>query len=152
METILVSACLLGEKCKYDGRSNYRPFVEKLKKQFDIVPVCPEVLGGLKIPREKSEIKKSKDMVVSETGRDVTRAFNKGRDEELNIVKYLHITKAVLMERSPSCGVHKVYNGQFNGTLIDGEGVTTKGLRELGVQVFTIEEMEEYLDELKNSN
>ena len=67
----------------------------------------------------------------------------------MNIVKYLHITKAVLMERSPSCGVHKVYNGKFNGTLIDGEGITTRALKAAGVEVFTIEEMEEYLDEQK---
>ena len=147
MEVILVSACLLGEKCRYDGRGNYRPFIEKLKQKFDIVPICPEVMGGLKTPRDKSEI--LNDKVVSEKGRDVTRYFQKGAEEVANIVKYLHITKAVLMERSPSCGVHQVHDGHFKGNLVDGEGVTTKVLKELGVKCFTIEEIEEYLNEKK---
>jgi len=144
METIIVSACLLGDKCRYDGKGNYNDNIKFLREHFNIVPVCPEQLGGLSTPREPSEQKN--DSVFSKSGKDVTKNFEKGRDYVLNIVKYLHIRKAVLADKSPSCGVKQIYNGRFNGTLIDGQGITTLGLNNLGVKCYTIDEVEQLIE------
>jgi len=144
METIIVSACLLGDKCRYDGKDNYNDKVKFLKEHFNVVPICPEVFGGLKTPRTPSEIKNN--AVIDKNGRDVTRYFQKGADDVLNIVRYLHIKKAVLVDNSPSCGVYKIHNGKFNDALIDGEGFTTKILKENGVTCYTIDEVEQLID------
>ena len=144
METIIVSACLLGDKCRYDGKANYNEKVKFLREHFNIVPVCPEVLGGMSIPRIPSEIKNNS--VVNKNGKDVTRYFQKGADSVVNVVKYLNIKKAVLVDHSPSCGVYKIYNGNFNNTLINGEGFTTRELKRLGVKCYTIDEVENMLD------
>lgn len=144
METIIVSACLLGDKCRYDGKDNYNEKVKFLRENFNIVPVCPEVLGGMSTPRTPSEIKNN--IVINKNGKDVTHCFKKGADSVLNVVKYLHIKKAVLVDHSPSCGVYKIHNGNFNGTLIDGEGFTTRELKRIGVQCYTIEEVEKLIE------
>ncbi len=144
METIIVSACLLGDKCRYDGKGNYNDNIKFLREHFDIVPICPEQFGGMTTPRDPSEVRG--DTVVSNKGKDVTKYFEKGRDDVLNIVKYFHIRKAVLADKSPSCGVKQIYNGRFNGTLIDGQGITTRALTALGVQCVTIDEVEQLID------
>lgn len=144
METIIVSACLLGEKCRYDGKDNYTDKVKFLKEHFNIVPICPETFGGMSTPRVPSERKK--DLVINQEGKDVTKYFEKGTDDVINIVKYLHIKKAVLVENSPSCGINKIYNGKFNKTLIDGQGFTTEALIKLGVSCYTIDECEKLID------
>lgn len=148
METIIVSACLLGENCRYDGKSNYNELVKKLREQYDIVPICPETFGGLKTPRDPGEIKN--DKVISNKGRDVTRNFEKGKDDVINVVKYFHIKKAVLVDKSPSCGVHQIHNGRFDGGLINGEGIVTRALKKLGVECYTIDEIYSILKEVKN--
>lgn len=145
METIIVSACLLGDKCRYDGKGNYNENVKFLREHFDIVPICPEQFGGMKTPRDPSEIRDG-GSVISNKGKDVTKYFEKGRDDTLNIVRYFHIKKAVLADKSPSCGVKQIYNGRFNGTLIDGQGITTRALIALGVECFTIDEVEKLID------
>lgn len=144
METIIVSACLLGDKCRYDGKGNYNEKVKFLREHFNIVPICPEQFGGLSTPRDPSELRG--DNVISDKGKDVTKNFEKGRDDVLNIVRYLHIRKAVLADKSPSCGVKQVYNGKFNGTLIDGQGLTTRALIGMGIECYTIEEVEKLID------
>lgn len=144
METILVSACLLGDNVKYNGKNNYDERIEKLKELFDIVPICPEVFGGLPTPRIPSEIKG--ENVVNEKGKDVTYEFNKGAHKVINIVNFCHIRKALLMDRSPSCGVNKIYNGKFNGTLIDGMGYTAKLLKAKGVQLYTLDNIDELIE------
>jgi uncharacterized protein YbbK (DUF523 family) len=144
METIIVSACLLGDKCRYDGKGNYNDNIKFLREHFDIVPICPEQFGGMTTPRDPSEVRG--DTVVSNKGKDVTKYFEKGRDDVLNIVKYFHIRKAVLADKSPSCGVKQIYNGRFNGNLIDGQGITTRALTALGVQCVTIDEVEQLID------
>lgn len=138
METIIVSACLLGEKTRYDGRGNYNPLIEKIKQNYDIIPVCPEVLGGLSIPREPSEL--INGFAYSKSGKDVNNNHTNGAAKVMNIVNYLHIKKAILMDRSPSCGVNQIYNGYFVNKLKDGEGITTRTLRNAGVECLTIEE------------
>lgn len=144
METILVSACLLGDNVKYNGKNNYDERIEKLKELFDIVPICPEVFGGLPTPRIPSEIKG--ENVVNEKGKDVTYEFNKGAHKVINIVNFCHVRKALLMDRSPSCGVNKIYNGKFNGTLIDGMGYTAKLLKVKGVQLYTLDNIDELIE------
>ena len=144
MEVILVSACLLGENCKYNGGNNYHEKIELLKKKYDIIPICPEVFGGLPTPRIPSEIKG--ENVVNEKGKDVTYEFNKGAHKVINIVNFCHVRKALLMDRSPSCGVNKIYNGKFNGTLIDGMGYTAKLLKAKGVQLYTLDSIDELIE------
>jgi uncharacterized protein YbbK (DUF523 family) len=109
METILMSACLLGENTRYDGKNNYDKRIEEIKQKFDIISVCPEVLGGFKTPRLPSEIRNS--FVYNNQGKDVTNNFVDGAMKVLNAIHFFHIKMAVLVERSPSCGVHEVHNG-----------------------------------------
>ncbi len=143
METIIVSACLLGDNVKYNGGNNYTEEIEKLKELYDIIPVCPEVFGGLKIPRDPSEIKGNS--VVSNKGKNVTKEFIKGANDVINIVKYKKIKYAILKENSPSCGVHQIYDGNFKKKLILGQGITTQKLVELGVQVYSENEIDKLL-------
>ncbi len=138
METIIVSACLLGDKTRYDGKSNYNPKIELIKENYDIIPICPEVMGGMKIPREPTELKNG--LPYSKSGKDVNSYFLRGTKQIINIVKYKHITKAILVEKSPSCGVHQIHNGLFNGGLIDGEGYATKELKNHKVDCYTLDE------------
>ncbi len=144
METIIVSACLLGDKCRYDGKDNYNAKVKFLREHFNIVPVCPEVLGGMGTPRLPSEIKNG--IVINQNGRNVTKYFEKGAESVLNVVRYLHIKKAVLVDKSPSCGVHQIHNGNFNGGLVDEPGYTTQLLIENGVNCYTIDEIDKLID------
>ena len=143
METIIVSACLLGDNPKYNGGNNYDERIEKLKEKFDIVPICPEVFGGLSTPRVPSEILNGR--VINKEGKDVTHEYTIGAQKVLNVVHFKRVKKAVLMERSPSCGVHKIYDGHFHNRLIDGEGYTTSFLKKAGIEVYTIDEIDALL-------
>lgn len=148
MEKILISACLVGDKVKYDGKSNYNPLVKELLQYYELVPVCPEVLGGLTTPRTPSERKG--DIVIDKNGNDVTKYFIKGRDDVINIVKYLHIKKAILKENSPSCGVNSIYDGNFNYKYIKGSGILTEELKALGVKCYNEDEIKVLIDEKTN--
>lgn len=143
MQKILISACLLGDKVNYKGEGKYHPDVEKLKEKYDLVPFCPEVEGGLPIPRTPSEIKGND--VVMKDGKIVTENFNSGAHKALMLCKYLGITKAVLKENSPSCGTHRIHNGYFNDRLIMGMGITAKLLKEKGIEVYSEEEIDKLL-------
>ena len=143
MEKILISACLVGDKCKYDGHTNYTPLIKDLLEKYELVPFCPEVEGGLPTPRKPSERKG--DKVINNAGKDVTRNFQLGAEKALNICKYLNIKIAILKENSPSCGVNQIYDGNFNKKLIKGEGVTTELLRKNGIAVYTEDQIEELL-------
>lgn len=131
-ETLLVSACLLGENCKYSGGNNYSPAVEALKEHFELIPVCPEQLGGLPTPRVPSE--RVGDRVLNREGTDVTDAFRLGAEKALEIALAHGVRRAVLQERSPSCGSGMIYDGTFSGKLIPGQGVTAELLRENGIR------------------
>lgn len=111
---ILVSACLLGVMCRYDGKSNGLAGLERLQETTTFLPFCPEVYGGLPTPREPSEIRDGK--VCSKSGRDVTAQFEKGAREALRMAKLLGCSAAILKERSPSCGSHQIYDGTFQGS------------------------------------
>ena len=135
-EKILVSACLLGTNCKYSGGNNYSEEVIEFLSNYEIIPVCPEQLGGLPTPRPASEI--IGDKVINNEGNDVTQEYTKGAEETLKIAKLLGVKKALLKAKSPSCGNGKIYDGTFSGTLIDGDGITTKLLKENNIEVITI--------------
>lgn len=140
---ILVSACLLGMNCKYNGGNNFNQKIFDLVKSGEAIPVCPEQLGGLKTPRKPSEIKiiDGKRYVINNEGEDVTENFEKGAIEVLSLAKKLDIKKAILQPRSPSCGVNKIYSGNFNKQLIDGNGITADLLIKNGIEVITSDDL-----------
>lgn len=141
-ETILVSACLIGVNCKYNGKNNLKTDILEFIKDKRVILVCPEQLGGLTTPRLSSEIqiRDGKTCVFNCEGLDVTYQYVKGAEETLRLVKLFNIKKAILKAKSPSCGNHFVYDGTFSNQLIEGEGITAKLLKENGVEVINEEE------------
>ena len=139
MERILISACLVGDNVKYDGGNNKNPLIEKLLEKYELVPFCPEVEGGLPIPRHPSE--QRGEQVINDIDEDVTDEFERGADLALNICLYLKITKAILKEKSPSCGVHSIYDGTFSHKVIPGMGVTAALLKRKGIEVYSEDEI-----------
>ena len=144
MERILISACLVGDNVKYDGGNNKNPLISKLLEKYELVPFCPEVEGGLPIPRHPCE--QRGEQVVNDLDEDKTDEFNRGADLALNICLYLKITKAILKERSPSCGVHSIYDGTFSGKVIPGMGVTVALLKRKGITIYSEDEIPELLN------
>lgn len=140
---ILVSACLLGACCRYDGNSRPDEDIIALGKKHTLIPVCPEQLGGLPTPREPSEIMGSR--VINRAGTDVTAQYERGADEAVKLARLLECEVAVLKEKSPSCGCKKVYDGSFSGRLIIGNGVTAKKLIQNGICVFGETDAKQYL-------
>lgn len=140
---LLVSACLLGVRCRYDGQSKPCERVTALAERHALVPVCPEQLGGLPTPRVPAERQGAR--VVSRTGEDVTAAYEQGAAEALRLCRALHCDGAVLKARSPSCGCGQIYDGSFSGALIPGDGVTAALLKRSGVPVWTEETMPDEL-------
>ena len=147
MEKILISACLLGENTKYDGGNNLDERLNGFLEFFELVPFCPEVEGGLPVPRKKSEIRN--DAVKDEKGRNVTSYFETGADKAVAICKYLGIKIAILKENSPSCGTHHIYNGYFNGTLKEGKGVAARRLEGAGIKTYNEIEALDFLESLR---
>lgn len=135
---ILMSACLLGEKCTYKGTANTIP---DLSDRNAFVPCCPEVMGGLSIPRKPAEI--VGERVVTEDGTDVTEAYLEGARQSVEMAKREGVAFAVMKSKSPSCGKGKIYDGTFTHTLIPGDGITVRALREAGIEVLTEEEYRE---------
>ncbi len=135
MTKILVSACLLGVNCKYTGGNNYNDKIMEYLSDKEIIPICPEIMGGLPTPRIASERKD--DRVITKDGKDVTANFKKGAEETLNLAKRLGATKAILKCKSPSCGYQKIYDGNFDGNIIDGNGVTTELLLKNNFEILT---------------
>ena len=148
MEKLLISSCLLGNNCRYDGKSNKLEKLNKLKQYYELVPVCPEVDGGLPTPRVPSEIKNNK--VINKENEDNTSYFKKGAEIALSICQEQNITKALLKSKSPSCGSNKIYDGTFTNTIIDGDGVTAKLLKENKIQVFTENDIDALLKEVEH--
>ncbi len=134
-EKVLVSACLLGVNCKYNGNNNYRAELKAKLQDKEIILACPEVMGGLSIPRKPAEI--VHDKVVTIEGDDVTTKFCQGAKETLDLCQKLGIKKAILKANSPSCGVGQVYDGSFTGKLVDKDGITAKLLIENGIEVMS---------------
>ena len=144
MENLLISACLLGVRCRYDGESCPNLAVEALMKRYNLIPICPEQLGGLSTPRTPSE--RVDGAVKMKTGEDVTQAYLRGAEQALHLAKLFSCSKAVLKERSPSCGSGEIYDGTFSGTLVPGDGVTAELLRHNGVAVYGESEIWDLLE------
>lgn len=136
---ILVSACLLGENCKYNGKNNYSERVVKYLEGHELILVCPEVLGGLPTPRDPSEIVDG--VVTNCKGVNVDMQFWKGAKEAFRIAEENSIDLAILQSRSPSCGVRQIYDGSFTGKLIPGQGVFAQLLEKNGFRVMDCEEI-----------
>ncbi|MEG0314640.1 MAG: DUF523 domain-containing protein [Erysipelotrichaceae bacterium] len=131
----LVSACLLGNNCKYDGDNNYNEEVVKFLEGKIYYSFCPEVEGGMYVPRIPCEIYKGK--VINKNGEDKTKEFESGANKALKLIKDKGITKAILKERSPSCGNKQIYDGTFTKTIIEGDGITAKLLKRNGIEVIS---------------
>jgi uncharacterized protein YbbK (DUF523 family) len=145
----IVSACLIGINCNYKGENKLNQRIFEEFRKGELYPVCPEVLGGLPIPRLPSETKYGTGLdvingtakVISKSGNDVTVSFIKGAYEVLRIAQTIGAKEAILKSRSPSCGCGKIYDGTFSDKLIDGDGVTTALLKKFGIKVITDEEI-----------
>ena len=137
----LVSACLAGRCCRYDGRANEHPLCRQLVQKGLAIPVCPECDGGLPTPRPPAEIQG--DRVITCQGQDVTEAYEKGAQIALETAQKFGISKAILKARSPSCGSGQIYDGTFSHRLVPGIGVTCALLNSHGIQVYSEEELAE---------
>lgn len=134
---LLISLCLLGEPCRYDGKSlpMSGEVIERLKEKYILVPVCPEQEGGLPTPRIPAE--RQGEKVVRRDGVDVTAEYRKGAETALSLCRRFGITIALMKAKSPSCGAGLIYDGTFSGTLTAGDGVTAALLSENGIKVYT---------------
>lgn len=140
---ILISACLLGVRCRYDGASKPHPLAAELAKHHTLIPVCPEQLGGLATPRPPAE--RQGERVVAVSGVDVTEQYRRGAEEALRLCRLFGCEAAVLKERSPSCGRGEVYDGTFTGVLKEGNGVTAELLVANGIPVYGESQLETLL-------
>ena len=130
---LLISACLMGVKCRYDGKTKPLGCLKQLMDEYTLIPVCPEVLGGLPTPRVPAE--RIGDRVITQDGRDVTANYEQGAQEALRMAQMTGCTTALLKERSPSCGSGTIYDGTFSGALCPGDGVCGALLKENGINV-----------------
>ena len=142
-ETVLISGCLIGLCCRYDGEQKRSKNIAALMEKYYLSPVCPEQLGGLKTPRNPSEIREGR--VISSDGTDVTAEYRRGAEEALKLALLFGCKKAILKERSPSCGRGQVYDGTFSGTLTAGDGVTAELLAAHGILVYGESQIEKLL-------
>ncbi|MFH2132365.1 MAG: DUF523 domain-containing protein [bacterium] len=134
---IVISMCLLGTNCTYAGKNNRSDRAMNLFRSGKAMAVCPEQLAGFPTPRIPAEI--IGDQVINEIGEDVTRQFQNGVDEAVRLVQLAGCTKALLKSRSPSCGCGKIYDGTFSHTVIDGDGLFARKLKEIGISIETEE-------------
>ena len=137
--TILVSACLLGENCKYNGGNNRNERVLRYVAGREVIPVCPEMLGGLPCPRKPVEW--VGERVLTKDGDDCTEAFRLGVQRAVEIIADKRIDLAILQSRSPTCGVKQIYDGTFSGTRIDGMGALARALHERGIPLMDAEDV-----------
>ncbi len=140
-EKVLISACLAGINCKFNGENNIldRDVLDEISKKYHLLFVCPEVFGGLSTPREPAEMKGG--LVVTKTAKDVSENFKFGAEICLKIAKLNGCKKAILKARSPSCGSGQIYDGSFTKKLIFGDGVAAKLLKENEILVFSEDEI-----------
>lgn len=139
MSKILVSACLLGLPCRYDGKKKPCGAILKSKDTETLIPFCPECMGGLPTPRPPAEVQGER--VINALGADVSAPYRKGAEQALFLCQTLGISKAILKSRSPSCGKGEIYDGSFSKTLKSGNGITADLLLQNGIEVLTEEEL-----------
>ncbi len=145
MKKVLISACLLGQSCRYDGQSKPHEDAEKLLNCCYLIPVCPEIMGGLSTPRMPAE--RCGERVVNRAGEDVTEQYCRGAEETLRLAKLFGCETAILKEKSPSCGAGEIYDGSFSKVLRAGDGVTAALLKENGIRVMGESQIAEFLKE-----
>ena len=141
---LLISACLLGLPCRYDGKSKYYENIPMLINKFELVPFCPECYGGLPTPREPAEIVNKS--VITQSGISVTEQYESGASQALFLCKKLGITQALLKEKSPSCGKGIIYDGTFSKTVAHGNGITAQTLMDNGITVYGESEIDKLID------
>ena len=139
---ILISAGLLGVHCRYDGQASVCPHLAQLQQHYQLIPVCPEIMGGLPTPRQPAELCQGR--VYDRSGRDITAAFARGAAEVLHLAELYQCRYAILKERSPSCGSGQVYDGNFSATLVAGDGVLAAALKEKGITVIGESQIEKF--------
>ena len=144
MEKLLVSACLLGVNCRYDGNNNLIKGLEELKARYNLIPVCPEILGGMAIPRKPVELKMGH--VFNRDGQNFDREFLLGATESVKIARICGCHKALLQARSPSCGYGSIYDGTFTRTLVPGNGLAAALLEQAGLEIYSSDDIEKLLD------
>ena len=144
---MLISACLMGLACRYDGGGQALPGLDELMARYQLIPVCPEQLGGLPTPRTPSERRGGR--VVSKDGVDVTEAFRLGAAQACRIARLYGAKLALLKARSPSCGYGEIYDGTFTGRRIPGSGVTAEALAAMGITVYSEADVKALTDDVK---
>ena len=149
MPVVLVSACLLGARCRYAGDGKRLGGLDALMRCAQIVPVCPEIYGGLPTPRAPAE--RRGDRVINRDGADVTAEFERGAQEALELAELFGARFALLKERSPSCGSGEIYDGSFGGVRVNGDGVAAALLKAHGVEVYGESRLEELLARLEKT-
>ena len=140
---ILVSACLLGENCKYNGGNNYSPAVEAFVKDEEVLSICPEMMAGMGCPRTPIEIVDG--VLMDRNGNNVDASMREAVAQAMEMIRKEDIQCAVLQSRSPTCGVNQIYDGSFSGKLIEGSGVFVQALKDAGYQVIDAEDVGKYL-------
>ncbi len=143
-KNLLISACLIGIPCRYDGKSVGRVDLKALSEKYNLIPICPEIYGGLPTPRTPSE--RVGDKVIMRDGTDVTENYQRGADASLIFAVANQANLALLKERSPSCGKGVIYDGSFSGKLTDRHGVTAELLLASGIEVFGESEIDKLLN------
>lgn len=151
-KNVLVSACLLGIPCRYDGRSVPFEGIQALISRANVCPFCSEVYGGLPTPRPSAEINAQTGRVTTESGADVTDFFERGAREAVRIAQVLNCRYALLKDKSPSCGAGTVYDGTFTRTLVPGNGLTAQALADAGVRVFSSTDLDALLNALASDD
>lgn len=144
---VLISSCLIGENCKYNGGNNKNEKAIEFLKDKEIISVCPEVLAGMGVPRPSVEIVNGK--IKDKNGTDLDNIYKKGVQKVLDQIKDQDIDLAILQSRSPTCGVKQVYDGSFTKTLIDGQGILAKALIDKGYKVIDIQDLSSYIQNMK---
>lgn len=137
---IMVSACLLGENCKYNGGNNRNEKILNFLEGHEVIPVCPEVMGGLSVPRPPCEIRNG--VVMNDLGENVDRQFREGAEKGVQLALKEKVELVILQPRSPSCGCRMIYDGTFTGRKIPGMGVFASMLQEAGIPMMDGEEIE----------
>lgn len=137
MEKLLISACLLGDDVRYDGRNCFigENVISKLKKRYELISICPEVMSGMGVPRDPVELRDH--CIVKADGEDITALFNPVKNHLSNLILKHSLKKALLKEKSPSCGVETIYSGNFDGKLVSGMGIIARYLYEEGLSVYS---------------
>ena len=136
---ILVSACLLGENCKYNGGNNYNSAVAEFVKDKEALPVCPEMMAGMGCPRTPIEIVDG--VLMDRNGNNVDAAMRQAVAQAMEMIRKEEMQCAILQSRSPTCGVNEVYDGSFSGKLVDGSGVLAQALKAAGYRVIDAEDV-----------